>query len=73
MFSKDWWHDMWDIAIYPGLYWISLAFLIALGLFVYYGIIAPGLWAMIDPSPAEYLKAKEWSLDGALCKGVFNG
>jgi hypothetical protein len=63
--------DIWQTIIYPAIFWVLFASLVVLGLLVYFGVIAPGLWAMIDPSPAEYLKAKEWSLDGALCGGVF--
>lgn len=64
--------DYWVMYGYPVLYWIALGLLVGLGFLVYFGVIAPGLWAMLDPSPAEYLKeSRQWG--PMLCAGVLNG
>jgi len=68
MSKLDWWRDVWQIIVYPAIFWLLFALLCMLVLLVYFGVVAPGLWDMLSPSPAEYLKARDWSA-GRLCEG----
>jgi hypothetical protein len=54
--------DIWQIIIYPAIFWVLVALVVIGMAVVWYG------WT--NPSPSAYLQAKQFSMSGKLCSGV---